>query len=421
MGNRSPSKKPKLLWLSHFIPYPPKGGALQRSFNLLKEASRYFDIDLFSLVQSFPVKENFGSLEEGIQVCKNELSKYTSSIEFFYINSEKNKPNKALTAIKAGLSSSPYIEYWLKSDELLARLKDIGGNDSYDLVHCDTIGVARYAKEVLLAKKILNHHNIESHMQYRRAKGEKNILKKLYFYFDAMKIYSLEKRYCHEFDLNIVCSDLDAERLVDKLHVDTHVVPNGVDTDYFSSSFNEREVDDSLIFAGGMTWYPNFQAMEFFIKEVWPLLKQRRPTINITIVGRGGDKLRPLVGAEAAIKITGFVDDVRPYIERASVYVCPIFVGGGTKLKVLDALSMSKAMVAHPIACEGIDVEQDKNVVLAETPEAMADKILYLLDKPSLRIDLGRAGRELIERRYSFKAVGDDMAEKYFSLLDNGG
>ncbi|WP_202945305.1 glycosyltransferase family 4 protein [Hahella chejuensis] len=388
---------------------------------MLKEASRYFDIDLFSLVQKFPVEENFGSLEKGLEICRKELSKYTSSIEFFPINAEKKGPNKALTAIKAGLSLSPYIEYWLSSDELSTRLLEVGSGGKYALVHCDTVGIARYASKLVSAKKILNHHNIESHMQYRRAKGESNIAKKLYFLLDAMKISYLEKRYCHEFDLNIVCSDLDGERLSKRLHVNTHVVPNGVDTEYFVSSDGESEVKDSLIFAGGMTWYPNYQAMEFFIKEVWPILKVKRPTASITIVGRGGEKLRPVVGADSTISLTGFVDDVRPYIERASVYICPIFVGGGTKLKVLDALSMSKAMVAHPIACEGIEVEQGKNVELAQTPEAMADKILYLLDNPEVRGRLGRAGRELIENCYSFRAVGDDMAERYIGLLGERG
>ena len=138
----------------------------------------------------------------------------------------------------------------------------------------------------------------------------------------------------------------------------------------------------------------------------------------MTVVGRNPPEwLRQFAAGNANLMVTGFVDDVRPYLDQAEVYVCPISDGGGTKLKILDALAMGKAIVAHPIACEGIEVSEGENVLYAETPEDYIDKICMLFKDASLRSSLGASGRKLIEDKYNFVNIGKKMDRLYSGLL----
>ncbi|RKY81668.1 hypothetical protein DRQ11_15160 [candidate division KSB1 bacterium] len=190
-------------------------------------------------------------------------------------------------------------------------------------------------------------------------------------------------------------------------------MPNGVDIEYFKPKNNKFE-PKTLIFAGGMSWYPNRDAMLFFCKEIWPLLKKRWPDVKMTIIGRNPPKyISNLAQQDPNLTVTGFVDDVRPYLKNTHVYVCPIRDGGGTKLKILDALAMGKPIVAHPIAVEGIDVEVEKHILLAKKPSEFVQQIERLLDDIGLCHSLSKQGRELVVKKYNFKKIGKKLANLY--------
>ena len=183
-------------------------------------------------------------------------------------------------------------------------------------------------------------------------------------------------------------------------------IPNGVDCEYFVSS-RPRTRPQSLVFVGTMDWYPNVDAMRFFLREVWPALQLRLPSTTLDIAGSNPpESLRRMARTLAGVTVHGYVPDVRPLIDSAALYVCPIRDGGGTKLKILDAFAMKKCVLAHPIACEGISVTPDKNVVLAETADEFVERIIALLSDPDRRQAIGEAARALVESRYSFRAIG---------------
>ena len=402
----------KVLWLSHFIPFPPKGGNLQRSYNLIKELSKAHDVTLLTFNQS-----NIIGTPESLQAAQKHFSEFCTLADVLPIPSERTKAQRAILLLKGLLPWRTYTVSWLESKEFAAKLKALISNNHFDIIHVDTISLTPYVNHLKNIKVVLNHHNIESAMMLRRAENENNLLKKFYFYQEGIKLQRLERRICNKFDLNITCSDLDSERLKAIAGItDCISIPNGVDLDYFQP-IATRIKPKSLVFAGGLSWYPNLDAMTFFLKSVWPELVKQIPGISMTVIGKNPPAWMLEMQKEFSnLHIAGFVDDVRPYLAEAQIYICPIKDGGGTKLKVLDALAMGKALIADEIACEGIEVVNNKSVIFASTPAEYIEKIKYLIDNPTIGEELARNGTQLIQNQYSFQSIGKKMADIYNNL-----
>jgi glycosyltransferase involved in cell wall biosynthesis len=186
-------------------------------------------------------------------------------------------------------------------------------------------------------------------------------------------------------------------------------VPNGVDAEYFQPAHRDSTVP-SLIFVGSLNWYPNVDAALFLLREVWPIAKVRHPDLRLDIVGSAPPKsVLDLAAGLIDVRVHGFVDDIRPLMDEATLYVCPIRDGGGTKLKLLDAFAMEKCVIAHPVACEGIDISPGVNVQLAESAESFADSIDRLVGDPAARVAMGRAARSLVVGAYAFSQIGRQL------------
>lgn len=409
-------KRKKVLWLSHLVPYPPKGGVLQRSYNLLRELAKYHDVYLLALVQPDLAQSQNKTLSDQLIEAHDDLSRFCREVEFVKLP-HLEKPNwKHKEALRALLFCKSYSINWLRSESGKQLARKWHEQHNFDLIHCDTISLISIVPWAPQNKLIVNHHNVESHMMLRRAKKENNPLKKAYFYQEAMKIYFYEKKWCSRAALNLTCSELDAIRLQEITSTDkTQVVENGVDLDYFTPVKLSERKSDSLIFAGGLGWYPNLDAMRHFSKDIWPEVLTRNPRVTMNLVGRGKDvELQQTATRHPeSFILHGFVDDVRPYLSSASVYVCPIRDGGGTKLKMLDAMAMKCAIVAYPEASEGIAAQDRKHLRIVYSAKEMIDTTLELLKDQKQREDLGDAARELIEKKYSFTSIGQKMAATY--------
>jgi glycosyltransferase involved in cell wall biosynthesis len=404
----------RILWLSHLIPYPPKGGVLQRAYYMLKEISKYHEVDLVAFNQKDLIAPLFSTLKTGIDEAKIELGAFCHDIHFLDIPSDQTKFDRYLLALKSVFTQAPYTINWLRSDEYRSAIKRLLAANKYDLVHFDTISLLPYFELVCDIPTVLDHHNIESHMLTRRAKNEKNALKKWYYKQEGLRLHNYEKEYCPKFTLNITCSEIDAERLRDiSPDCQASEIANGVDIDYFKAD-EDIEQGSSIIFVGTLSWYPNIEAVRFMAYELWPALKGAVPQISADIIGANPpEDIIKFSNENADFRVHGFVDDVRPYFNRAAVYVCPINDGGGTKLKILDALSMKKAIVAHPIAFEGIHVTDGKNAKFAEDVNDYVDIIKDLLNDEALRKSIGDEARSLIEEEYSYNNIGKQLSDLY--------
>jgi glycosyltransferase involved in cell wall biosynthesis len=254
----------------------------------------------------------------------------------------------------------------------------------------------------------------------RRSKYAGNLLAGAYLALQAWKLRRFERKTAAMFGHHTTCSGADKETLLqDSRDARVEVVPNGVDTEFFSNT-GDTERPNTLIYVGGMTWHPNHDAMRFFIEEILPLLKKEVPDIEMTHIGRQtGDEFFRKAEREKALRILGFVDDIRPELSRAAVYVVPLRIGGGTRLKVLDALSMGCAIVSTSIGCEGIDVTDGKDIIIADDAESFARKTVEVLSDTELRQRLRENARKLAEEKYSWKTIAPKLERVYQQLASS--
>ena len=404
----------KILWLSHLLPFPPQGGGvLQRSANLLKAVADAHEVTLLAFNQKDILRIYDPDLNISLPAALKAMEKICHKVDVVDIDCDSKNMGKLRLALSSLFSSWPYSVRWLISDSYKKALNEAFANSEFDAIWFDTISLAQYRLEPKMshALTVLNHHNVESDMMFRRAKKENNFIKKAYFYLEAYKLRVYEKNEIGNFNINVTCSELDLQRIETiSPGVVTHVIPNGVDTDFFSANSDVAPDPYFLVFIGGMSWYPNREAMLFFAREVWPLLKKKIPEVHMHVVGEAPPgEVVELAKVENNYHVHGFVDDIKSIFYKAGIYVCPISDGGGTKLKILDALAMGKPIVAHRIACEGIDVIDGVNVLFAETPEEYVNNIKKLIDNRTVMEEFSVNNRKLILDRYSYRVIGSDL------------
>jgi len=411
----------KVLWVSHLVPYPPKAGVLLRSHHLLKELSKYHEVDLIAFNQRGLMEPYFESYEQGTSEAKKFLGTICKRINIFDCPTDASSLRKMICAATSLISRYPYTVNWLASQNFQQALVKMHKENQYDLIHFDTIGLMPYLTVDMNDAAIsLDHHNVESHMLFRRAGLESNWIKKFYYFQEGFRVKLLEKKYCKLVDTNITCSELDSVRFNDFVHSDNFVtVPNGVDINAFKPG-DVAPDNNKLLFIGTLDWYPNIRAVRFLGFNLWKKLKAELPDIVIDIVGaRPPQDLVEFGKQNPDFHVHGFVNDIDPYFEKALIYVCPINDGGGTKLKVIDALASGKAVIADSIACEGLNVTEGVNILFASTVDEYIDQIKYLIANPDVRINIEKNAREHAVNHFSFSAIGNRLAHHYEWVVAN--
>jgi glycosyltransferase involved in cell wall biosynthesis len=410
----------QVLWLSHVVPYPPKAGVLLRAYHLLKGVAARHDVHLVAFIQRPLLATFYSDPDAGLAECRAELSRFCRSITLLPIEKAERPLGKIRTAAESLLRGGGYTASWLDGPSAAATIERIARERRYDVAHFDSISLASYRQRLAAVPATLGHHNAEAHMMVRRAALEPNYWRRLYFRQEGLRLGRYEGRVADWFRLHVTCSELDSDRLRATMPTAQFLaVPNGVDPDYFAPAGLEQR-PDSVIFVGTMSWYPNVDAVAFFLREVWPLLRAKVPTVTFDIVGADAPvELRELAARSPGVTLHGFVPEIRPVIERAALYVCPIRDGGGTKLKILDALAMSKCVLAHPVACEGISVSAGVDVVFAESAEEFASQASALLASPERRRAIGAAARQLATSKYNFAALAEHLASALVAVARN--
>ncbi len=397
----------KLIWLGHFIPFPPIGGAHQRSYNLLKQASRRHEVVLVAF--------NRPAVSEAtLDSYRAELEKFCAEIHFWDLPYRWKGMRWWAGLAQNVVRQLPYSCEIYRSPDLLARWRSILDAHPDALVHVDTSDLAVFANAALDRRVVLNHHNCESAMSRRRASLERNPAKRLLLSAQARKQETLERGLCGRVAVNAMVSALDGESLraiCRGAHV--HVVENGTDTSYFVPNPEGIE-PNSLVFAGSMNWYPNISGLRFFRERIWPRLKTEVPGLRLYVAGFSpGAEMKEWAGTEPALTLVANPPDIRPWIARGSVFVCPIIDGGGTRLKLLDAMSAGKAIVSTKVGAEGLGLENGKHLLIAGSADEFADLTIAALRSPDLRQSLARNAREFVERTFSWEIVGRSLETAY--------
>jgi sugar transferase (PEP-CTERM/EpsH1 system associated) len=392
----SMTKALRLLVLDEEFPFPTNNGKRTRSFNLYKRLAAEFRIRYLGYRDDLTGADALSA--EGIESIAVPAQIPPKQGPLFYLRLLANL-----------LSPLPYIvtSHYSRTyrDALNANLAEF----KPDLVICEWTPYARYVEKLKSVKKLVSAHNVEGDIWQRYHENETSPLRRWYIGEQWRKVVRFEHIAFDWVDGAVAVSDPDRRRLAKmRPGLKTATIPNGVDLQYFHPLPQPME-RKHLVFTGSMDWRPNQDAARYFIQDVFPLLKQVKPDLECTFVGRNPPHDIQLMSALPGVHVTGTVQDVRPYVERAAIYIVPLRIGGGSRLKILEAMAMGRAVVSTAIGAEGLNVEHGTHILLADDPRAFASSVLGLIDDPDWCRKLAIQGRWLVERQYGW----DWLAEQF--------
>jgi glycosyltransferase involved in cell wall biosynthesis len=398
----------RILWISHFVPFPPKGGCFQRSYNLIRRVGALNDLHLVAM-------RHKRSTHPGNEAARarEELLRHCQSVDIVDISERMDYLQLALRGLGGLLTADPLSVSIYRTEEVRRRVRRLVAEQKFDVVHLDTISLAEYLVDIQPLPSVMTHHGAESFMIRRRIRRERDPFKRLFFVAEWLMLRRYERRICPMVNLNVVMSDLDKNILETIAPGATYtVVGNGVDVDFFAPV--EPAQAPTIVFAGRLDQYSNREGILYFSREVWPLVRAKYPSAVLHIIGMNPPSaLAEMAATDPRMKLHGFVPDVRPFFQSAAVAICPVRDGGGTRIKILDALAQGIPMVTTTIGCEGISVAPERDVLIADTAEDYARQIGRVFDDPVLRRDLSANGRQLAVTRYSWDALADRLNEAY--------
>ncbi len=385
-----------LLMVSPNIP-SPTAGASTRNYYLLKALACKHSVSLLAL----GVDE-----DKGVPCDASLLEDLTRSVQVITLPKSSPKRWQQLVGVVRGKS---YVLKAYTLVEMQDALEAALTSGHYDAVLFESVLMAGYhlPKDV---KVIIDEHNIEYELRLRTYQHETALLRKWYNRLESSLLKPVEIERCRNADAVLVTSERERFALQSALPGNLiEVVPNGVDIQIFNGHCATQEVPGRIIFTGSMEYYPNVHAVLFFARQCWPLIRAQVPHATWQIVGKNPlpevQRLAELPG----VTVTGTVPDVRPYLSSAVVSIVPLLIGSGTRLKILEALAMRRAVVSTSIGCEGLSVVSGEHLEVTDQPEAFAQAVVTFMNDPELRKTFGNAGRKLVEAEYSWERCGAQL------------
>lgn len=401
VSRRNAEDSTRILWLSPYLPVPISGAGT-RVFNLLKVLAKTCKIDL--IAGSLRAEERGETFDEVSSLCR------TVQVVPRTVRSTRHK---RLLQLKSLFSRHPMQYSIFYSAEFQKRLSQAVAECAYDVVILEHSFIGYYA----LPKgtpTILDQHNVESEILFRSGQRERSAVRRVYNLLEYWKYHSDERRICRNAGLLLATSRRDCETMLSWGDVPRCVViPNGVDSTYFSPMENGEDSPKrvTVLFTGTMDYSPNTEAMLYFVGQIWPLIREKVPEASLQIVGRSPPPAIVKLDAFADVEVTGSVPDVRPYLAASQVVVAPLRIGGGTRLKILEALAMARAVVSTSLGCEGLELQNGQHLLVADDPVDFASSVASLLRDPARREMIGAEGRHLVEGLYDWQALGTRMEE----------
>lgn len=321
----------------------------------------------------------------------------------------RNKSYTTSDLIRGVLLKAPFHVYNYQVHAMSDAVQNITSQQSYDLIQIEDVVMAQYLNgNMTNAKCILDMHNVESSLLRRYAEKENSFFKRIYAGLTALKLERYEQNVSSEFHQVHVCSEEDQKILKESgINTPVHVVPNGVDCNYFQVQPLDPN-SRSLVFVGSMDYHANISGVHYFVRDILPLIHQKCLDAHFYIVGKNPpESIRKLENEK--ITVTGMVFDVREYLALARVVVVPLLVGGGTRLKILEAMACGRPVVATSLGAEGIDAVDKEQIYIADDPSQFAKYVLRLLEDIDLCNNIASSSNKLVNDIYSWNAIQDEM------------
>jgi glycosyltransferase involved in cell wall biosynthesis len=392
----------RILWVKANKLLPVHSGGDIRSYHIARDLASRHSLTFFSYYdgEADPAYERLLAEQLAGAVCLStgRLASRTARL---------------LDYVKRLPSGSPYAVSRFQFAGVRSKLQPWYTANRFDVVVCDFLDAAVNFPENLTIPTVLFQHNVESEIWRRHAELESNPGKRLVYSMEFKRMLAYEQAAVKKFHHVIAVSEHDRKLMsawVDPSWIT--VVPTGVDLEQYAPDSSISEPDSLVLFVGAMDWEPNIDAVEYFCEEVWPLVLAKIPSARFRIVGRNPDRRVNSLTVKS-IEVTGRVPSVIHHLREAAVVVVPLRVGGGTRLKIYEAMAAGKAVVSTSVGAEGLDVHHGRDIVLADSPTKFAEAILALLRDRNLRKNYERAAAELAAR-HSWQAVG----KKFEAVLE---
>ena len=392
----------RLLWLNAGLLLPLDKGGKLRTWHLMRHLASRHDITYLSFAEPGQPDED----REGMREACSALETVTRT------DPAKGTWRFYADAAKYIVDSVPYAVAKYRSAAYRQRVEALLGRKRFDVIVCDFLPPVVNMPPALPCPAVLFAHNVEAEIWRRHAENASNPIARALLAQQWRRTLRFERAALERFDLVLAVSDADAGTLA-RLYpgatdCGVHVVKTGVDTSYFSPA-SESGRQAHLVFTGSMDWLPNEDAMLHFAGEILPRIRAEEPGVSLSIVGRSPTPAVRRLAEQAGIEVTGRVDDVRTHVAAATVYVVPLRIGGGTRLKIFEAMATARAVVSTTVGAEGLPVTPGTDIVIADGPAAFADAVVRLIRDPAQRRRIASAARRLVVERYDWSAVAQDF------------
>ena len=393
-----------LLWINAGLLLPLDKGGKLRTWHLMRQLARRHDISYLSFAdQSTTAADVEGMRQVASQVVtipRTEAAKGTARFHF--------------EAARYLVDRVPYAIAKYRSAAYRRAIEQLLTTRRFDAIVCDFLVPAVNLPDTLPCPTILFTHNVESEIWRRHVENARNPISRRLLTTQWRRMQRFERSALGRFDLVLAVSDADRQtfgRLFpEALSGPAHVVQTGVDTSFFAPP-GQVPKRAHLVFTGSMDWLPNEDGMHYFVHEILPRVRQLEPDATLSIIGRAPTPAVKRLGNVPGVDVTGSVEDVRPHMAEGSVYVVPLRIGGGTRLKIFEAMAMGKAVVSTTIGAEGLPVTSGRDIVIADEPQQFAEAVVRLVRDDEFRRRLEVEARTLVVERYDWSAVARDFEE----------
>jgi polysaccharide biosynthesis protein PslH len=394
----------RILWLKTELLHPVDKGGRIRTYQMLRELKREHHVTYLTLDDGTAAPD---AAELAAEYC-DELVRVpfrrtaNFSLRFW------------VELARSVLSPLPYTISRYRSAAFRNAVERLTAAGEFDIVVCDFLTPATNVPASLPCAAILFQHNVEAAIWRRHYEVARGPLRRGFLWLEWRRVRRFEQQACRRFDHVITVSAEDRATTLIEYGVAASDVPTGVDTAYFRAAAGARRRPHHLVFTGSMDWLPNVDGVKYFVDEILPLVSAKVPDVTLTIVGREpGPDIRALA-SRAGISVTGRVPDVRPYIDEAAAFIVPLRIGGGTRLKIYEAMAMECPVISTSLGAEGLPLTDGTEILLADTPRSFADAVVRVLTNASLGAELGQRAASVVRTRFGW----DRAAHEFVRLIE---
>jgi polysaccharide biosynthesis protein PslH len=391
----------KLLWVNSNFMHPTTKGGQIRTLEMLRYLHRWHEIHYVAL-------ENPDQPEGSARAHEYSARSYP----FPHRAPDKRSPAFARQLLAGAFSSEPISVSRHHPPGMKKFLEDLIRREKFEAAVVDHLAPMSYFPD--RAHCVLFEHNVEFMIWRRNVQQAANPLRRAYFKLEAQRVFEFECRACRQAGHVVACSEVDKKLMQESFGI-AHVsaVPTGVNLEFFApppalpgltSKFAPGRASD-LVFIGSMDWLPNQDGVLWFVREILPLIRRQRPETRLAVVGRTPPPTIEALALDPGITVTGTVPDVRPWFWESAVSVVPLRIGGGTRLKIYEAMAARNAVVSTTIGAEGLEYNHPANIRIADTPDDFAAQCVDLLDHPGARQRMTEAALEMVRERFSWDAA----------------